>query len=276
MRTVILHARSPGWRAAALMAADLIGSADFRPLKSEGRTIAGFIEVPGAGAAFIKRVEVPSWRRGVALRLRGSRAARALAGAAMLKAAGLAHPEPLAAIDVYVAGALRFCYLISEPLKRAESLSRFALGPGGVKGRDVARRRKISAAVAEQVRRLHDSGLYTRDLQETNIMVEDEGAAATGAGGFRVYFIDLEDFRRAANVSWERRMLNLVHLDRSIGRFLCRAARLDFLYAYLGRRPARAQARKIVTEILAMRARIDRHKARGTLARDLGAAAGTS
>ncbi|HUO05057.1 MAG TPA: lipopolysaccharide kinase InaA family protein [Candidatus Binataceae bacterium] len=261
MRTVVLHARSPAWRAAALRAAELIKGPDFRPLKAEGRTLAGFIDVPGAGRAFLKRVESPSWRRGIAERARGSRAARALKGAAMLKAAGLAHPEPIAAVEAYHAGALRYCYLISEPLDRAESLSRFALGPRGIRGRDVRRLRCISHAVAGQVRRLHESGLYTRDLQETNVMVEGDNLT-----GYRVYFIDLEDFRRPGGkrpVSWERRMLNLVHLDRSIGRFLCRAARLDFLYAYLGGRPARGDSRRIVAEILAMKSQIDRRKARG-------------
>jgi hypothetical protein len=88
-------------------------------------------------------------------------------------------------------------------------------------------------------------------------MVEDNQS-----GGFNVYFIDLEDFRRANRVSWKLRILNLVHLDRSIGRFLCRAARLDFLYSYLGHKPDRAAARKIVAEVKAARESIDRRKRR--------------
>jgi tRNA A-37 threonylcarbamoyl transferase component Bud32 len=119
----------------------------------------------------------------------------------------------------------------------------------------VRRRKAISDAVAAQIRRLHESGLYTRDLQETNIMVEDNGS-----GGFNVYFIDLEDFRSAAKVSSNRRVLNMVHLDRSIGRFMCRAARLDFLYSYLGYRPDHAAARKMIAQIKAMRESIDRRK----------------
>ncbi|MGH7813009.1 MAG: lipopolysaccharide kinase InaA family protein [Candidatus Binataceae bacterium] len=274
MRTVILYAQSPQWRAAALGAEELIASPEFRPLKNEGRTIAGFIDAPGAGTAFIKRVKIPSWRSGIARRVRGSHAARAIKGAALLKAAGIPHPEPLAAVEIRDAGALRASFLISAALERADSLSRFALGPNRIKARDVRRLRRISDAVAAQVRRLHESGLYTRDLQETNIMVED-----SGAGGFRVYFIDLEDIRRSAIISWERRMLNLVHLDRSIGRFLNRAARLNFLYAYLGGRPPRAEARKTVTSVLAMRARIDRRKRRRVQSRVRtagAAAAGTS
>jgi Lipopolysaccharide kinase (Kdo/WaaP) family len=259
MRTVVLYARSPEWRAVVERADELMASPDFRVSKSEARTRAGLIDVPGAGPAFIKRVEVSSWTRGLYARMRGSRAARSLAGAAMLKAHGLAHPEPLAAMEMYQAGAVRASYLVSRALINADSLSRFMLGPGEIKGRDVHRRKQISDTVATQIRRLHESGLYTRDLQETNIMVEENQA-----GGFNVYLIDLEDFRRAASVSWDRRVLNLVHLDRSIGRFLCRAARLDFLYSYLGHRPGRATARKMVAEIKAAREAVDRRKRIGT------------
>src|SRR6202040_3974478 len=257
MRTVVLYARSPDWREVVERADELMAAPDFRVLKSEARTRAGFIDVPDAGPAFIKRVEVSSWIRGIIARIRGSRAARSLAGAAMLEANGLAHPEPLAAMDSYKLGAIRASYLVSRALINADSLSRFMLGPGEIKGRNVHRRKQISDTVAAQIRRLHESGLYTRDLQETNIMVEDNAH-----GGFNVYFIDLEDFRRAANVSWKRRIMNLVHLDRSIGRFLCRAARLDFLYSYLGHRPDRAAARKIVAEVKAAREAIDRRKRR--------------
>jgi Lipopolysaccharide kinase (Kdo/WaaP) family len=258
MRTVVLYARSPDWRAVVERADELMASPDFRVLKSEARTRAGFIDVPGVGPAFIKRVEVSSWSRGIIARIRGSRAKRSLAGAAMLKAHGLEHSEPFAAMDSYKAGAIRASYLVSRALVNADSLSRFMLGPGEIKGRDVHRRKQISDTVAAQIRQLHESGLYTRDLQETNIMVED-----SESGGFKVYFIDLEDFRSAAKVSWDRRVLNLVHLDRSIGRFLCRAARLDFLYSYLGYRPDRAAARKMVAEIQAARESIDRRKRRG-------------
>ena len=263
MRTRVLYARSPQWRDLIAHADELMASPQFRVLKSEARTHAGFIDVPGLGPAFIKRVEVQSWTRGLIARFRGSRAQRSLAGVAMLEAHGIAHPQPLAAMDSYQAGAIRSSYLISRALTNADSLSRFMLGPGEIKGRNVRRRKQISDTVAAQIRRLHEAGLYTRDLQETNIMVEENGS-----GAFDVYFIDLEDFRRAANVSWDRRVINLVHLDRSIGRFLCRAARLDFLYSYLGRRPDRATARKMIAEIQAARESIDRRKRRTAIAQE--------
>src|SRR6266481_5875743 len=220
MRSVVLYASASEWRDMIERADELIASPNFRALKSEGKTLAGFLDIRDTDSVFIKRVTIPSWSRGIYARFRGSRAARSLAGAAMLAARGFAHPEPLAAMDSYRFGAIRASYVFSRALPRADTLSRFALGPNEIKGRDVRRRKLISDTVAKEVRRLHDSGLYTHDLQETNIMVEDDESS-----GFKIYFIDLEDFRQAATVSWKRRILNLVHLDRSIGRFLCRAAR---------------------------------------------------
>ena len=103
---------------------------------------------------------------------------------------------------------------------------------------------------------MHDAGIYTRDLQETNLMVEERD------GAMRFYFLDLEDFRRAASVSHRRRMLNLVHLDRSIGRFVSRAGRLDFLYAYLGRKLDREARRKALAEYLQIRRTVERARNR--------------
>src|SRR5260370_3684562 len=155
MRTVVLYARSPEWRAVVERGDELMASPEFHPLKSEARTSAGLSDVPGAGPAFIKRVEVSSWLRGIIARLRGSRAKRSLVGAAMLKAHGLAHPDPLAAMDSYNAGAIRASYLVSRALINADSLSRFMLGPGEIKGRNVHRRKQISDTVAAQIQRLH-------------------------------------------------------------------------------------------------------------------------
>lgn len=260
MRTRVLYARAPQWRSLVERADELIAGAGFHALKAEGRTLAGVLEIAGCAPVFIKRTRERSWAKGIAARGAGSRAARAIAGAEILASAAIAHPAPLAAIDVISAGAVRASYLISEALLEADSLSRFALGPGEVKGRDARRRRRILATVAREVKRMHDAGIYTRDLQETNVMVANDGT-----GGFRIWFIDLEDFRRvrgAGGVSRERRIRNLVHLDRSIGRFLCRAARLAFLYDYIGTRPGRAGIRRMVRDVLAMRARIDRGRTR--------------
>jgi tRNA A-37 threonylcarbamoyl transferase component Bud32 len=261
MRTRVLYARTPDWRSLIERADELMAGPGFRAVKAEGRTLAGVLEISGHAPVFVKRTRERSWAKGLAARGARSRAARAIAGAEILASAGIPHPAPIAAMDEVSGGAVRASYLISEALLEADSLSRFALGPGGIKGRDARRRRRILAAVAREVKRMHDAGIYTRDLQETNVMVADGGA-----GGFRVWFIDLEDFRRergSGGASRDRRIRNLVHLDRSIGRFLCRAARLAFLYDYLGAKPGRAEIRRMVRDVLAIRTRIDRGRMRG-------------
>jgi hypothetical protein len=80
--------------------------------------------------------------------------------------------------------------------------------------------------------------------------------------------VDLEDFRYVGHVSERCRMLNLVHLDRSIGRFLCRSQRLRFFYNYLGGRPAHEEARKRVGELFEIRRRIEQRRHRERDAHD--------
>ncbi len=226
MHKRLLYAADSRWAAMAERIQTLMAESDFCALKDEGRTRAGLLKLPGGGSVFVKRVRTGSWARGVIARARGSRVRRWLEGAAMLGAAEFNRPAPLGALEIYRAGALVESYLMCEALGEATVLSRAVIDEGRVHFRS---RRALLSAVMREVRRLHDAGLYTLDLQETNLMIEER----TGAPA-RISFVDLEDFRRARSVSWQRRMRNLVHLDRSIGRFLNRSARLRCLYDYLG------------------------------------------
>jgi hypothetical protein len=230
----------------------LMDSASFRVVKHEGKTRAGFLSRPDAPVVFIKRTEVRSTLAGIYQMAAGSRASRALRGAKILREAGFHCATPLAAMDVTRAGGVVASYLISEALESAQILSHFALGREGEVRHGYARRKAVSDALASELRRTHDAGIYTRDLQETNVMVEKRDGAT------RFYFLDLEDFRHTSKVGHRRRMLNLVHLDRSIGRFVSRAGRLDFLYAYLGRQLDRNARRKAVAEYLELKGSIER------------------
>jgi hypothetical protein len=257
MRSRLLYAASPEMAALIEQADKLMNSPAFRVVKAEGKTRAGLLSRPDAPAVFIKRTEVRSAIAGISQTVAGSRASRALRGAKILRDAGFHCATPLAAMDVTRAGAVRAGYLVSEALESAQILSHFALGREGEPRHGYARRKMVSDALAAEVSRMHDAGIYTRDLQETNIMVQQ----CDGAPHF--YFLDLEDFRRASRVPRQRRMLNLVHLDRSIGRFVSRAGRLDFLYAYVGRKLARAARREAVAEFLELKRNVERaHKRR--------------
>jgi len=252
MPSRLLYAASLKMAALIEQADQLMDSPAFRLVKAEGKTRAGVISCPDAPAVFIKRTQVRSRLAGIYQMAAGSQASRALRGAKILREAGFHCATPLAAMDVTRAGAVRASYLVSEALENAQILSYFALGREGEARHGYARRKAASDALASELRRMHDTGICTPDLQETKIMVEERD------GALRFYFLDLEDFRRASSVSRRRRMLNLVHLDRSIGRFVSRAGRLDFLYAYLGRQLDRDARRKAVTEYLAIRRTVER------------------
>jgi hypothetical protein len=256
MRQRLLFAASPQMAALVERADELMESPSFRIIKAEGKTRAGFLATADGATVFIKRSEVRSPLAGFSQMALGSRASRALRGAKILGEAGFHCAKPLAAMDAIQSGAIHASYLLSEALTGAQILSHFALGRSGAPRRGYARRKATSDALAAELRRMHEAGIYTRDLQETNIMVEEIG------GPMRFYFLDLEDFRRAPAVSHRRRMLNLVHLDRSIGRFVARAGRLDFLYAYLGRQLDRAARRKAVADFQRIREAVDRARRR--------------
>jgi Lipopolysaccharide kinase (Kdo/WaaP) family len=252
----VLYAADPRWVAMAEQLDVLMADGRFRELKDEARTRAGLLKGPDGAWVFVKRVHTGSWARGLIATACGSRVRRWLEGAAMLSTAGFNRPAPLAALEVSHAGAISESFLICEALNDATVLSGAVLDGGRVHFRS---RRSLLSAVAREVRRLHDAGLYTLDLQETNLMVQERDGEPA-----RLTFVDLEDFRRVRSVSWNRRLLNLVHLDRSIGRFLNRPARLRCLYDYLGADTLkRDERRRVVAQLWQLRDGLEsRHRAR--------------
>ena len=258
MRMEILTACTPAWAAVVAQASQLINGPGFRPLKRSVKTVAGFIVVDGT-EVFIKCVDEGGWLKGWLRRMSGSRARRVLRGAEILKAGGFARPEPLAAAEARSMGAVQASYVISEVLGGARVMSQVVLACGRHR---FHHRCAVLGAVAREIRRLHDAGVYTLDLQETNLMV-------TGGAGteWKIHFVDLEDFRCAPTVSERRRMLNLVHLDRTIGRFLPRTQKLRFLYNYLGERPGHDDAARWLKRFFGLRGRAERraHAHRRTL-----------
>jgi hypothetical protein len=251
MASRALYSISPDWTVAGGRLDELLSKAEFRVLKKTPRTLAGIAQVNGI-EVFVKRVTNGSWARGVIARFCGSRARKTIGGAEILRRAGFSHPSLIAAYEQCEGGSVRASYVIVEYLHRPKILSRFAFADG----RDFRWRQRLSERVAQTIRSLHDAGCYTRDLQETNLMLEAQ------CSGLKIYFTDLEDFRRLPLVPRRIRLLNLIHLDRSIGRFVSRAHRLRFFYYYLGGKPSRAEARALVWRLHRIRERIERRKRR--------------
>jgi tRNA A-37 threonylcarbamoyl transferase component Bud32 len=257
MHLRLVYAQSPQYAELSRRLEELIAGSSFEPVKDEAKTRAGFVTLADGRRVFIKRFDAGSWARGIWERVRGSRARRSLRGAALVRKCGFRCPEPYAAAEVLEMGAIRAGFLISEALTNAKTFSAFLNIKRRIRGEEFRRRTRILEAVAREVRRLHDAGLFSSDLQETNLMLEEVG------GQIRIYFVDLDGFRNLVRAGWQERDRNLVQLDRSIGRFLTRAARLRFLYAYLNGRPPHDEARSIVRRLLALRARKQAERTRG-------------
>jgi tRNA A-37 threonylcarbamoyl transferase component Bud32 len=254
MRWRILYACSPQWAGLLMRAEELIAGDGFRLEKDIARNRAGLLDDPRTGCVFVKRFTAGSWLEGVFDRIRGSRASRSLRAAAALRAAGFRCPEPVAAGEQITLGAARRSWLISEALTQAQVFSVFLdRRRGGLRDRREWRR-EVLGEVARCVRRLHDVGLFTSDLQETNLMLAGE------AGDLEIYFVDLDGFRQLTAVSWRRRRRNLVQLDRTVGRFLSRSERLHFLREYLA--PGARPLRPLTAALMRERARKDSSNAR--------------
>ncbi len=251
MRSRILYLQAPQWGGLLEHPSDLLSSARFQEVKNIPRNRAGFFATP-QGTVFVKRFTPASWVEGVLERIRGSRAARSLRAAAMLTGGGFLVPAPLAAREEIAAGAIVASWIFSEALIGARVFSRFIERGYAPAQEQKLRRRAALGAVARCVRRLHDAGLFTSDLQETNLMLDEAD------GEIKIHFVDLDGFRRLARVSWRRRRRNLVQLDRSVGRFMSRSERLRFLYTYLGAQPDRDAVRKLAARLMRERRHKDR------------------
>jgi tRNA A-37 threonylcarbamoyl transferase component Bud32 len=246
-----VYALSSNWERVGALLDDIIRGPYFRVIKSTHRTLAGATTINGV-EVFVKRVNNESWLKGLTARVCGSHARRTVRGARLLRCVGCNYPSLLAVFEQRRAGSVAASYLVTEYLRRPKTLSRVALADG----RDYMWRRRLSKLLAQTVRTLHNAGCYTRDLQETNLMLDPREDMPT------IIFTDLEDFRWLPAVPWYLRLRNLLQLDRSIGRFVSRTHRLRFLRDYLGDNLSRAEVRSLVVRLHRMRHRAERKKLR--------------
>jgi tRNA A-37 threonylcarbamoyl transferase component Bud32 len=222
-------------------------AADFVYVKRDTKTQAGVAVLPDGRKVFVRRFVARSWINGVFDHLRGSRAARSLRGARLLREAGLAYPRPLATAAVCSWGSIRLSYLITEYLQDAYTPDALF-----ARGADAAAHRRVISALAAEVRRLHALGLYSWDMKSDNLMLDHSG------GALRIFFVDLMDFRRGRVTRW-RRCLNLAQLDTSAGRSLSRSERMRFIQLYAA--GSGTNLRRLVAEVLRHERRLARRAA---------------
>jgi hypothetical protein len=224
----------------------VLAAPDTTVLKESPRVTVAVVPTPG-GRVVLKRFRWDGIVRFLEAMALGSSAARVWRAAALMRGAGFAVPEPLAALEDRRLGvALRSC-----------AVSRFVEGQALDvlwRARAGAARRALTVAFADWLRRLHAAGIYPQDLRAANVLVAAENPPA-------FVLVDLDRVRRYRRLSWRRRRKNVVQVHRSVGRGAPRRESLRFLRRYLDDPPA-AELRRVAAEVVALGRRKDAEYAR--------------
>lgn len=180
---------------------------------------------PGGGGydLAVKWNHPRGFRRGLAERLRGSRAERAERGARALAGAGLDHPATLAVAETRRPARVWESFLVSEFLADAAPLPAVA----SELRRDFRRRRAVVRELGATIARLHEAGLDHRDLKHSNLLLRSDG---------RFALLDLDSLipPRAPGLRERARALGqLEAYCRDLYPWLPASDRLRFVEAYL-------------------------------------------
>ncbi len=191
---------------------------------------AGTLAVEGGISLFIKQFRIVGrWQRYKYL-IRPSRAMKEWLISRFLSQKGILTPRALGVLEKRVYGVPTESFLVTEALDPARDLIDFCKdrlsGPDDVEGRD-----QILRLLATTVRRIHDSGLFHRDLHGGNFLVSDEGSLS-------LYLIDLHQTRKQSRISQAQRLWNIAQIFNSLDFMLDHDGRKVFVRTY-GRGQAR-------------------------------------
>jgi len=181
-------------------------------------------------------------RRGVAERLRGSRADRAERGSRALEQTGIAQPQTLAVAERRRFARVCESFLVSEFLADAAPL------PAIMPELRLERRRRRAAvrALGATIGRLHEAGLDHRDLKHSNLLLRSDGSIA---------LLDLDSLipPRAPQLRARARALGqLEAYAADLYPWLSRSDRARFFAAYLAETPEwRGRRRELMEAALA-------------------------
>jgi len=149
---------------------------------------------------------------------------RELRAAAAARKAGVGVPEPLAVRATRAGGFFRRFTIVTREIEGASNLLVLIPTLSGPE------RRMLLERVADEMRRLHEAGVYHADLTLQNILTR----------GTDVYFIDLDKAILSSRRDESLDLMNLSRLNRSVEKLfrskgiVSRADRLRFLRRYLG------------------------------------------
>lgn len=99
---------------------------------------------------------------------------------------------------------------------------------------------KLSSRLALLLARMHEKGVFHRDMKASNLLVKEEGGVP------EVFLMDLEDVRFRKRVSAHMVMRNLNQLNGSVPSWIPKSVKLRFLATYLGARSRGKELEELV------------------------------
>ena len=122
---------------------------------------------------------------------------------------GIKTTEIIAIVKNRIMGPLYKLRLVTKEITESIDLIELFLHSG--ENRLLKQKREIITKLAKAVNDMHDAGIYHADLHLKNILVQSDAG-----GGVQVYIIDLDKSKQYEKISVQRRMKNIMRLDRSV------------------------------------------------------------
>jgi len=160
--------------------------------------------------AVVKQFRHDSRRSRLDRRWRGSRAARSLRAALAVQAAGVSTPEPLALVESRAPAGPAFFVCRHEP-EGFEARYFFRALAAGRAGEEYpgVRAEALAEAVAALARRLHEAGIWHRDLSIGNLLIRPGATPETPPA---LVLLDLDRCRIGVRMTTSRRTRDLCRL----------------------------------------------------------------
>ncbi len=148
----------------------------------------------------------------------GMRPVRELSVCEAASRGGIKTTEIIAIVKDKIVGPLYKFRLVTKEITESIDLIELLLHSGGSPRRLLSgehrllkQKRQIINKLAKAVNDMHDLGIYHADLHLKNILVQPDAG-----GGVNVYIIDLDKSKQYEKISFQRRMKNIMRLDRSV------------------------------------------------------------
>lgn len=126
---------------------------------------------------------------------------------------GINTIEIIAIVKNRVMGPLYKCKLISKEI--INTIDLMVLLSHLSENYTLTQKRQIIKGIAMAVRKMHDAGIYHGDLHLKNILVQSKDNKE-----FSVFIIDLDKSRQFEKIGFNKRMKNIMRLDRSLEKFI--------------------------------------------------------